>query len=474
MLPESLQNKRIGIVGFGVNNRALTRWLVKHGARDVVVYDENPKARHHGTTLPVEWVLGQSAFLKISADIIFRSPGIPLDRPEIVQAREQGIEISSQTELFLRLCPARTIGVTGTKGKGTTSTLIANILKRNCQLPTANCQVYLAGNIGRDPFEFFDELTANDIVVLELSSFQLEGIKASPNIAVVLGITADHLDYHHTLEAYQNAKTNLVRWQCKSDFAILNLDSASSFAFAALAQSRIYYFSVRKSVDAGIWIQDGNFWWRSAPDLEMQRRGLKGGRVPEAVASVADLKIPGPHNLINAAAAITCTKILGVENAIIRTTLSQFKSLPHRLEKIGSWNGVTWYDDSASTNASTAQAALDSFSQPKILIAGGSEKLIDYNELGYKIAEANVHKLIIMGATGPKIAQAAQAHEYQSSNIIQVHDLEEAVREAKKAVQSGFVVILSPASASFDQFTNYAQRGEIFQQLVRQYHQNKA
>lgn len=454
MLPDFLDNLRIGIVGFGVNNQALTRWLVDHGANEVIVYDENPNARNHGTTLQVEWVTGEGAFKQIEADIIFKSPGIPFDRPELVKVKERGIAISSQTELFLKLCPCKTIGVTGTKGKGTTSTLISKILEAHYK--KNNAKVYLAGNIGKDPFEFLDQLKSTDLVVLELSSFQLENIKESPRVAVVLGITADHIDYHHTLESYHGAKTGIVRNQTKDDTAILNLDSETTLAFASLAQSEIYYYSTTKSVDRGVFFKDNAFYWRENFD-----------EAPEIVAYASDIHLPGAHNLSNVAAALTATLLQGAKIDSIVSSLRQFKGLPHRLEKVGEKNGVAWYNDSASTNPSTTIAAIQSFLAREILIAGGSDKGIDYAPLGQAIANSNIGKLIIMGKTGPKIAQIAQAHGFSGEDIIEVKDLEEAISQAHEFARPGDVVMLSPGSASFDMFANYVVRGDHFRALVK-------
>lgn len=453
MLPNFLENLRIGIVGFGVNNRALTRWLVKHGAGEVVVYDENPNARNHGTTLNVEWELGEGALEKISADIIYKSPGIPFDRPEILAAEAKGIKISSQTELFLTLCNAKTVGITGTKGKGTTSTLIANIMERHYK--DIGGKVYLAGNIGRDPFEFLDDLRPHDLVVLELSSFQLENIRKSPNVAVVLGITEDHIDYHHSVDAYHDAKTGIVRNQTKDDVAILSLDNKVSFAFAQMAISKVYYYSIIKSVDMGVFLKGDAFNWREDLDI-----------MPQVIAYASDTQMPGAHNLSNIAAAITTCLVLGAKINSIIPEIRQYKGLPHRIEKVLDSKGISWYNDSASTNPDTTIAAINSFLEKKILIAGGSDKGIDYNKLGETLGQSNVKKLILMGVTAGKISSSAQAHGFSGEDIIEVENLEDAVKTAKDFAEAGDVVLLSPASASFDMFTNYEVRGNHFKSLV--------
>ncbi len=454
MLPQFLENLRIGIIGFGVNNRALTRWLVKNGASEVVVYDENPNARNHGTTLNVEWELGEGALERISANVIYKSPGIPWDHPAIVSAQAKGIQVSSQTELFLTLCPAKTVGVTGTKGKGTTSTLIANIMERHYK--EIGGTVYLAGNIGRDPFEFLDDLKPHDLVVLELSSFQLEGIRKSPNVAVVLGITEDHIDYHHTVEAYHDAKTGIVRNQHKDDVVILNLDSETAFAFAQMAISQVYYYSATKSVDKGVFVRDGAFAWRE--DLDVS---------PQIVAYTSDTQMLGAHNLSNISAGLTACLVLGAKINSIIPELRQYKGLPHRIEKIIEVNGISWYNDSASTNPDTTIAAINSFLEKKILIAGGSDKGVDYGKLGHALARSNIKKLILMGTTAGKISASAQAHGFAGEDVVMVDNLEDAVKVAKDFAKAGDVVLLSPASASFDMFANYEVRGSQFRELVK-------
>lgn len=453
MLPDDLRGQRIGIFGFGVNNRALTAWLVSHGAADLVVVDEWPQAEQQvrEAGLGVAVVAGAGAFDRPGTlDVIFRTPGMRPDHPALVRYREQGARISSQTDLFLQLCPARTIGVTGTKGKGTTASLLAHLLEGRGQ-----GRVFLAGNIGKDPFEFLDELQANDVVVLELSSGQLVDAQHSPNLAIVLDITADHLDYHATLGEYVDAKRNIVRHQQPGDVSLLNLDSQAASSFALDAGGTTLYYSVRKSVDAGGFIADDKVYYRDP---------RSAGAVE--VVSVDELPLPGSHSQVNALAAITAAAMLGMEPGEICAQLKTFRGLPHRLETVGTKGGVKWVNDSYATVPDATIAALESFSEPLVLIVGGSTKGLDWHELGRMIAQRSPKALLAIGQTGPEIADAAQRAGLAVDRIAIVDGLPAAVTRASAIAVDGDVVLLSPASTSFGEFQNATERGNQFRSLV--------
>lgn len=455
MLPEYLRNTRIGILGFGVNHQALVRWLLQHGATEVVVYDQSESARQRilDQGLNVEMVLGSDAFNQFDVEVLFRSPGISPDREELVEARDAGVLITSQVNLFFELCQAKIIGVTGSKGKGTTSTLIARMLETG--LP--NSTIYLAGNIEKDPFEFLDDLRPSDIVVLELSSFQLVDLARSPQIAVVLGITSDHLEYHKTQPAYVEAKSSIVRHQTAADHAILFAENAESVRFAELTQAKVHYYAIELPVDDGVGIRDGDF------------LHFTPGIASEVVANVGDVRLRGTHNLGNVAAAIEAAVLCGVDAAAIQAALHSFTGLPHRIQLVHEANGISWYDDSIATNPGSVIAAIRSFLEPIILIAGGSDKGLDYEELGEVIASSNIKQLLLIGQTAGAIAQAAEQHDFPAERIVLAGDLQTAVKEAVRSARSGEVVLLSPASASFDQFPNYKVRGEQFALLAKEH-----
>jgi len=310
---------KIGILGFGVENQALLKWLFNHEANCITICDANPKleilnskqilnSKSKFSKLEIKSRLGKN-YLKNLTDfeVVFRTPGISPLTPELLEAKIKGVEISSQIKLFMDLCLAKTIGVTGTKGKGTTSTLIYEILK-NSSVKRLASKVYLGGNIGNPPIEFLDKLTKNDWVVLELSSFQLQDLAKSPNIAVVLDIKTDHLDYHKNQKEYVEAKENIVRYQSKNDFTVVNLDYLTSFGFAAVSPSKNdYYFSRRKSVDQGTYVEWGE-----------KRRGAHFGKIilrtsekDIEICETYDITLRGEHNLENISAAITASYLAG-------------------------------------------------------------------------------------------------------------------------------------------------------------------
>ncbi|MCA9388333.1 UDP-N-acetylmuramoyl-L-alanine--D-glutamate ligase [Candidatus Berkelbacteria bacterium] len=445
---------RIGIIGFGINNRELTKWLQKHGASEIVVYDQNPeiaKTLFELNFSGVEIVQGQDAFTKIDVEVAFRSPGIALHDPQIAAAIKRGVRFSSQTELFLELCPAQTVGVTGTKGKTTTSTLIDLILSEHSKV--VGSKTYLAGNIGSDPFVFLDDLSPNDFVVLELSSFQLDQIRQSPHVAVVLDISVDHLDYHPDVEHYRQAKQGITQSQTENDYVVINLNSSTAVDLASSTQAQKVYFSNNESVDFGSGVIDGGIYWYQ-------------GHQAEQVLKVNDIKLRGQHNLDNVLAAIAACKLFKVDSVLIKEVVRGFTGYPQRLEKIVQRNGVSWYNDSASTNPITTIAAVKSFLEPMIVIVGGSSKNADFNQLGAELAAVNIKALITIGETGPEISLAAQSHHFPGDKIVAAKTLPIAIDQAYELSDPGDVVVLSPASASFDQFPNAKARGRQFNQLV--------
>lgn len=455
MLPERFKTARIGLLGFGVNHAYLLGWLLDHGAQEVVVYDEKPTARDRARPQDldrVEFVTGPDAFKHLSAEIFFRSPGISRHHPALQEVVKHGAHLTSQTELFLELCPARTVGVTGTKGKGTTSSLLTHILMQDTH---RRGRVFLTGNIGNDPFEFLDELTSEDVVVLELSSFQLDGLQRSPSIAIVLAVTSDHLDYHQGQDDYVNAKRAIVRFQGADGVAILNVSNEQARSFAQDAGGSVLYYSTSTPVDHGAYTEDETLYWKTLDTA------------PQAIMALTEFPLRGEHNRINLAAAATAACLLGVDGEVIAQAAHTFQGLPHRLELIGERDGVRWYDDSASTNPEPAIAAIQSFHEPLILIAGGASKGLSYDRLGAALVSAShVKAVITMGPTGEQIAQAAQEAGMDSDRIQSAASLKEAVEQARAIAQDGDVVLLSPASASFDQFANYKERGQVFRSAV--------
>ncbi len=452
--------KKIAILGFGLENKALLAWLVKHGAKDITICDKSHIKFSNKSNPPaggsnIKFKTGEDYLENLEKfDIVFRTPGISILRPEIKKAEKLGVKISSQTKLFFDLCPAKIIGVTGTKGKGTTTSLIYQILLNSYRLSLNSNHIYCGGNIGNAPIEFLDKLTKKDIVVLEMSSFQLHDLEKSPNISVVLDIKSDHLDYHKNRKEYVDAKSNIVKYQTKKDFSVINLDYLTSFKFAEKTQGEVYYFSRRKSVDLGCFVLNNKIILRTKnKDYE--------------ICSAKVVLLRGEHNLENICAAIVAGYLAGAKISTIKKAVLDFKGLEHRLELVKEIKGVRYYDDSFSTTPDTTIAAINAFSEPIILLLGGSEKNSDYKQLGKIIAKTkNIKKIISIGLTAKRILEEVKKNTNKKVNVYNSQDMRDAVLDAKKVAAANDVVILSPASASFDRFKDYKDRGNQFKKYV--------
>jgi UDP-N-acetylmuramoylalanine--D-glutamate ligase len=445
------KNKKIAVVGFGIEGLSSALYLAGKGA-EVTVFDKNKEfsekvAVEEAKKMKVNFVLGEFYLERVKGfDLVVRSPGIKLSVLEKYVPREK---ITSQIKLFFDLCPAEIIGITGTKGKGTTSSLIYEMLKKQ------GFDAYLGGNIGMAPFDFLDKLNAHSKVVLELSSFQLLDLEKSPHIAVMLMITQEHLDYHDSVGEYIDAKRNLVRHQGEKDFAIVNRDYPASNESDILTSGKFFHVSrEREVVEDGSFVRDGKVWLRIA-----------GGEVD--VIDIRDILLPGKHNLENVCAAVIAATLAGVSILNIQHVLKVFKGLEHRLELAGTVNGVRYYDDSFSTTPETAIAAIQSFKEPEILILGGSSKNSDFSELGDVISKSENVKLIIgIGLEWEKIKVQIKKSDTPIPVIEGAKDMVTIVAAAHKLAVPGDVVLLSPACASFDMFKNYKDRGEQFKEQV--------
>lgn len=459
----SFTEKRIGVFGLGVEGESSARFLVAKGAT-VTVFDEreekelNPALLQELKQRGVRCVFGSKAFsLWDGCEMIVRSPGMRRFRPELVAAERAGVRITSQIQLFFDLSPAPIIGVTGTKGKGTTSTLIHRMLK------TEGMDAYLGGNIGQPPFTFLERLTSQSMVVLELSSFQLEDLHKSPHIAVMLMVTSEHLgadttgtaNYHDSLEGYVEAKRTIVKFQTAKDIAVLNRDYPATIGSQEVTPATIYQVS-RTSIDEvdGCFVRDGAVWFR-----------MHGKE--EFVIKTAEVALPGQHNHENVCAASMAAHSAGVSIASIQRVLKEFHGLEHRLEYVGEVDGIKYYDDSFSTTPETAIAAIQAFTAPKVLILGGSTKKSDFTELAKIIVDVNIRGIVGIGIEWERIKQALAIHEHKIPLIEGCADMPSMVQAANELAQPGDVVLLSPACASFGLFPNYKVRGEQFKQEVK-------
>lgn len=447
-----ITQKRIAVYGYGVEGIATTKFLHTHGG-NITIFDNRPKSDFPAGEITllgrdgIQWEFGSDPDFS-GFDAVIRSPGIMPNCKPLIAAQQKGIPITTATQLFLDFCPVPVIGVTGTKGKGTTSSLISEMLT------TSERHVYLGGNIGVPTLSFLDDIKTGDWVVLELSSFQLMDLESSPHIAVVLMVTVEHQDYHASPEEYVAAKSRLVQFQQASDYTVSNTDYINSDAIGAQAPSLRYAISITKAVSKGCYVQNGVLVFAD-------------GNTKENLIPVREIFIPGKHNWENAAAAACAAKLAGVSSEKIRQVLRTFKGLSHRLEYVKTICGVRYFDDSFSTTPETAMAALAAFQEPKILILGGSSKNSDFAELGRHLAASTSLRAIIgIGKEWTRIKASIPNGATSFAVIEHCRTMSEIVQAAKKVARSGDVVVLSPACASFDMFKNYKDRGDQFKQQV--------
>ena len=450
---ESLRGQSIAVIGMGVSNTPLIRTLLRAGLK-VTVCDKSSRERAGEVASELESLgaklrLGPGYLEKIhKADVIFRTPGLSPNTPELLKAVEGGSVLTSEMELFFRLCPWRIIGVTGSDGKTTTTTLISEFLKE------AGLNVYLGGNIGRPLLPDVDGMTSDDIAVVELSSFQLMSMDRSPNVAVFTNLSPNHLDYHHTMEEYTEAKLNIFCHQSPQDRAIFNYDNDITRSLAKAAVGRTMLFSRKQRLEEGVYVRDGAIW-------------LTNDMGSREVLPMADIHIPGVHNIENYMAAIAAVDGI-VPDKCVRAVAQRFTGVEHRIELVRELDGVTYYNDSIGTSPTRTMACLDSFQQKLILIAGGYDKGVPFTQLGVEIVR-HVKVLILTGDTASAIRKAVEEAEGFAESgltLIEAEDLSAAVTTARDAAQEGDVVVLSPACAAFDRFKNFMERGKLFKQLV--------
>lgn len=456
-----LKNKKIGVLGYGMEGQAVVLWLLRNNIKPTVLdlkpfekWDEPLKKLAQSQGLEI--ITGENYLHGLdSFQVIFRSPGIWRLHPEILNAESSGSIITSQSKWFLENCPAKIIGVTGTKGKGTTCALTFEILNSN---PDKSGKIYLTGNIGKDqPFDFINELTENDTVVYELSSFQLQDVTSSPQIAVVLMTTSDHLDLHENLQEYHEAKENIIKFQSANDIAIINIDFEANKKLLQKITSQVYSISEKSDVLRGVVINEAG----------IRTVGFADSTLNFSI-STKDINLKGHHNLQNIAAASLVGTILNVAPKTILDSVKSFKGLEHRLELVNTLNGISYYNDSISTVPETAIAAIEAFVEPIILIAGGSEKNSDYSELAEKICSSkNIKAVILIGKTGQIIKNhILKIGNFKGQLIDSSSNMKEAVKSAQAIASSGDSIVLSPGSASFDWFKNYKDRGQQFVEAI--------
>ena len=448
----SLQGKRVAVIGIGVSNTPLIKTLLQAGI-SVTACDKSPRSNFGALaeeleTMGAQLHLGEDYLEGLDQDVIFRSPGIRPDIPPFLAAVEKGSVLTSEMEVFFQVCPCKIIAVTGSDGKTTTTTLISEMLKN------AGYTVHLGGNIGKPLLSEAGTMSPDDVAVLELSSFQLMTLSASPDIAVFTNLSPNHLDIHKSMEEYALAKENIFRWQGKEGIAIFNRDNDLTQEMSGRAPGRVKLFSRQHALEEGVYVENGTI------------VVAEGGRKRQLFATNRIL-IPGQHNVENYLAAIAAVQGM-VPDEVILHTAETFPGVEHRIELVRTLNGVRYYNDSIASSPTRTIAGLRSFPQKVILIAGGYDKKIPFDVLGTAVQE-HVKTLVLTGHTAEKIRQAVvEAPGYQPGHldIVMEEDFTKAVLAASLLAQKDDVVILSPACASFDHFKNFAQRGQTFKDIV--------
>jgi UDP-N-acetylmuramoylalanine--D-glutamate ligase len=448
-----LANKRVLVVGLGRSGVASAQFLRGKGAR-VTVTDAKPEAelaqqlpglREQGIAVEAG---GHGDRTFKGQDLIVVSPGVACDSPQLEQARAAGTPIIGELELAAQFLPGPMTAITGANGKTTTTSLAGEILARDGR-PTL-----VGGNIGTPAISFVGKATLQTWIVLEVSSFQLETIKTfRPRIAAILNITPDHLDRHHTFEAYRDAKARIFENQREDDFAVLNADDPTCKELGSRVHSELYWFSRKSRVTRGAFVQDEDIVWR---DHEEQRK----------VMPVAEIPLKGAHNVENVLAGVAIGVLAGVKDEHIRAAVRDFKAVEHRLEYVATIGGVEYYNDSKATNVDATIKALESFPHGIHIILGGKDKGSDYTVLKALLAE-RARRVYTIGAAAEKI----ESHIQGAAEIVRAKTLDNAIKLASERATKGDVVVLAPACASFDQFDNYEHRGRVFKELVHKLEQ---
>ncbi len=450
-LKEMLIGKTVTVIGIGVSNTPLIKMLADMGIT-VTARDKNENLgtlKDELTSLGVKLFLGEDYLENITEEVVFKTPGLRFDVPQLIKAKENGSMITSEMELFYELCPAKKIAVTGSDGKTTTTTLIYEMLKKQ------GYTCHLGGNIGAPLLDRIGEVNESDIVVTELSSFQLHTMTTSPQIAVVTNLAPNHLDMHKSMEEYIEAKENIFKFQSESDVLVANLDNEITNNISKKAPSSVRYFSRQSKPDMGVWL-----------DGDVIKCNLSGNE--QEVLNIKDIRLPGIHNVENYMTAI-CAVWGMADIETINYIAKNFGGVEHRIEFVREKDGVKYYNDSIASSPSRARAGLYSFDQRIILIAGGYDKHIPFDDFGYDIIE-RVKALYLAGHTADKIEEAVKNAEKATGKavpVIKCESMEQATVMAAENATSGDVIMLSPACASFDAFKNFAERGNKFKEIVK-------
>ncbi len=455
-----LSGQRVVILGLARQGTALAQYLVRRGA-EVVASDLRPagelkEALDQLAGMPIETVLGGHPFALLDgADLICPSAGVPVDAPILREAQARGIPLSNDSQVFLMACPATAIGITGSAGKTTTTALVGEMCRAGGR------RTWVGGNIGRPMLLDLDSIRPEDVVVMELSSFQLEVMTRSVAVGAILNLTPNHLDRHKTMEAYTAAKARLLRYQSADDLALLGKDDPGAWALRSQIRGRLRAFSSEDRVADGTFLQDG----------VIVVRGPEGEK---RVCPASELRLLGHHNVLNALAAVALADAVGVPAEAIAEVARTFAGVEHRLELVRERAGIRWYDDSIATAPERMMAALRSFVEPLVLLAGGRDKDLPWEQAAC-LAGERVRDIVLFGEAAGLIRshldrcrqRTASSAVWRLERVIQVENLEQAVEAAAGVARPGDVVLLSPGGTSFDAYRDFTERGDHFQELVR-------
>ena len=441
-----IYGKNVAVIGIGISNSPLIDFLLKHGAK-VTAYDrksreEIPELAEKFEEKGVRLVLGENYLDRIDGDLIFKTPGMRYDVPALVSARERGIEVTSEIEVLFDVCPGKIIAVTGSDGKTTTTTLIHKFLE------TGGYKTRLGGNIGKPLLPECEDMTADEYIVLELSSFQLHTLRKSPDVAVITNITPNHLDWHTDYAEYIDAKKNIMKHQDKDGLLVTNAKNDETKKLISDANGKVRTFSAY--TDADISLKDGIICLGE-----------------EKLLDTSDIKVMGMHNVENFMTAIGAVYDI-VDKRVFTEVARSFNGVQHRIEFVREIDGVRYYNSSIDSSPNRSINTLNVFGDNVVMIAGGKDKGIPYDEIGPSVCE-HVKTLVLIGKTSDKIEDAVKDCDKEGKvKILRATTYPEAVSLAKENASAGDVVLLSPASTSFDMFANFEERGNLFKKLVQE------
>ena len=451
---DEIKGKRVSLIGIGVSHSDLISRLCERGAK-VTAHDKRSRAQvgealcDNFEAQGVQLQLGEDYLQNIEADVVLRTPGMLFHQPVLDDLRQNGVAVTSEMELFFDLCPCKSIAVTGSDGKTTTTTLIAEMLKETGR------RVHLGGNIGRPLMPVVQDIRENDFAVAELSSFQLISMRRSPDIAVITNITPNHLDMHKDMQEYVNAKRNIYQHQGAFSRTVLGVDNELCASFANEVRGQLFAFSMHHPVRTGAYLTENG-------DIMVSINGNAKKLMPSS-----EIRLPGRHNIANYLAAICAVWGYADEEAI-RNVAVEFGGVEHRIELVRELDGVRWYNDSIATTPTRTIAGLRSFPQKLIIIAGGYDKKIPFEPLAPELVK-HVKTLVLMGVTADKIEAAVKdcpGYHADELCMLRASNLADAVQKARAVAKPGDVISLSPACASFDAYPNFEARGRHFKELV--------